>query len=181
MSSASLGAIFHYNPNPLEYWVRHQAELTVTQTADAQARNAVDVRQNFVMGYGNYVISALEHWGLNSGAGFSKTGKFSVGYIEKDFDGYVQADVANHIDFTSLAVGGSYRATPQLRLLAQASQNIASREAKPDLAVGAEYTPFLRGFGIKLGYFHEKKIASVLSFGLNRYFTGSLLFDVSKV
>ena len=132
------------------------------------------------MGYQNFVLSALEHWGLGT-TGATKSSKLSVGYIEKQFDGYVQADVSNYVDFNTLAVGGSYRVNPQIRLLAQASHNIASKESKPDIAAGLEYTPFLRGFGIKLGYFHEKKVASVLSFGLNKYFTGSLLFDVDKV
>ena len=179
LKSATLGGIFHYAPSPLTYWIKYMTDLTVTPSSDPLKRSAVEIRQNFATFYKNYVFSVLETWALASGPqGTSRSAKLSLGYVDPKYDGYVQTDVKDSFCVSQITVGGSYKLNQDLRLYSQISQVISSKPEKIDIGVGVDFSQPLRGIGVKLGYFHEKKIATVLTFGLNRYFTGSILFDV---
>ena len=180
LSSLSLGGIFHYSPpsRPGSYF-RYILDFSVNPNKGESHRAGVEIKHNISYSWLNFVFAATDNWKMEAGnTELNRRGKVSFAYIEKQFDGYVQADTKGKADLIGLTVGGSYKLNQDLRLYSQISQVISSKPEKIDIGVGVDFSQPLRGIGVKLGYFHEKKIATVLTFGLNKYFTGSILFDV---
>ena len=175
--STTLGSVFHFNPATRAYWLRFHSDLSVIPALDGKNltdRPEIEVRQNLTVGWRNFIFGVAESWKFRNG--FSRAARLSVSIKEAKFNGYAELEVKDHLDFTHITLGGSYAATKDARVYAQVSENICNK--KIDLAAGVDAT-IARDFGVKLGYFHQKKIASVLSFKLNKYFSGSLLFDVT--
>lgn len=180
-NSGTVGTVFHYTPQALSYWARYHGDLTVTPAIDgggASDRPEIQIRENFVVGWRNFLFGASENWTFRNG--FNRTGKLSVAinqqkYSTPEYNAFLELDLKDPLDLTTVTAGGWYQACREAKIYAQYSLNLPKKQWE----LGAGVDVSLRaGVGAKLGYFHNQKISSALSFKLNRYFTGSLLFDV---
>ena len=180
-----VGGVFHFD-SFFNRRARYQVELGLGFGAEG-GKNETVLRQNFSLWYKNFILGLYESWNFTQG--FSHESKLSAGYSEGPARAYAQLDLTNDFRVSNLGFGASYKVRPDVKLFLQTQQvlGVTQKDGKTstpfnfagvDIGTGVELTHAPSGVGVKLGYFHEKKIATVLSFGLNRYFTGSILFDV---
>ncbi len=180
-----VGGVFHFDQF-FNRRAKYQVELGLG-FGEETGKQQVLLRQNVSLWYNKFILGLYESWNFTNG--FSTESRLSAGYNDGPIRSYAQMDLGSDFRLSNLGFGASYQVRPDIKVFVQTQQPLKTRDGeKPafsfrgvDIGAGAEYTHRPTGLGVKLGYFHEKKIASVLSFGLNRYFTGSLLFDVSKV
>lgn len=191
--SVGLGGVFHFD-NWFNRRARHQFELGLG--FGSETKNEVLLRQNLSVWYKNFIVGLYAGWNFTNG--FSTETKLSGAFSEGPARAYAQIDLNDSFRLANLAFGASYKVRPDFKVFVQTQKPItafnktektektdkpAEKEVKGnflsnvDLGAGVEYT-HSSGLGVKLGYFHDKKVASVLSFNLNKYFSGSLLFDV---
>jgi hypothetical protein len=180
--SVGLGGVFHFDKY-LNRRVKHQAELNLG--FGQEVRNEVFLRQNLSTWYRNFVFGWYESWNLTNG--FSRESKVSASFKDGSVRAYGQIELDNKLRLTSTGFGASYQINQDVKIFAQTAKPW-NFDHKPleidqirimDLGAGVDINHSATGVGVKLGYFHQKKIASVLSFKLNKYFSGSLLFDVT--
>lgn len=177
----SLGGVFHYD-TAIRRRFRHRIELGLGFGSTAPQKNDLSVINNLSFWYDNFIFSVYNNLNLNN----TQAGetKLSAVYSDRLARAYVQAEVAGPFRFAGFGLGASYKVRPDVTLFVQTQQPLG-KDATPfsfqklDLGVGAGYTHAPTGLGVKLAYFHEKKIATAWTYNLNRYFTGSLLLDVS--
>lgn len=177
LQSGTFGALFHYNPLPLAYWVRYHSDLTLTPALDGQKntdRPEIQIRQNFLTGWNRFLFGIHETWTFRHG--FKRTARFSAAVTDPKFNAFLELDVKDPLDFVTVTGGGWYQVVPEAKVYGQISKNLPKKQW--DLGAGVDLA-HSSGVGVKLGYFHNQKIASAFSFKLNKYFSGSLLFDVS--
>jgi hypothetical protein len=194
--SVGLGGVFHFD-NWFNRRARHQFELGLGFGAPAETKNDITLRQNLSIWHRNFVFGLYESWNFTNG--FSAETKLSGALHQGPARAYAQIDLNDKFRLANLAFGASYKVRPDLKFFIQTQKPIsyptvgkegkvetpketkdivkANFLANVDLGAGVEYT-HSSGLGLKLGYFHDKKVASVLSFNLNKSFSGSLLFDV---
>lgn len=175
--SATVGAIFHCNPTPLKYWARYHTDLTFVPALDGakQAdRPEIQIKQNFVVGWKKLLLGVHETWGFRRG--FGRSARLSAAITDPEkYNAFLELNFLDPQDCTLATAGGWVQVAPQAKLYGQVARNIRSRAW--DLGVGVD-AALPSGLGLKLGYFHKQKIASVVTLKLNKYFSGSLLFDV---
>jgi hypothetical protein len=177
--SIGVGGVFHFDTY-FRRRGRHQIELDVG--FGSLNKNEVALRQNLSVWYRNFVFGWYEAWKLTSG--FARESKASASYGEGPVRAYGQIELDQHFHLTNAGFGASYKISPELKAFVQTNQPL-KKEGHPmgvsslELGAGVDVNHPISGVGVKLGYFHRQRIASVLSFKLNKYFSGSLLFDVS--
>lgn len=176
LQSVTFGSLFHMNASHSGFWSRFHSDISFLPLFDGHdnfERPEIEVRQNFTLGWRKFVFGIYEGWTFRKG--FTRSARLSAALRDSKFNAFAELDVKDGLDFTSLIVGSSYQLRKDTKLMIQVVENLNSREL--DLAAGVDAS-FSRDCGVKLGYFHQKKLASVLSVKLNKYFSGSLLFDV---
>jgi len=172
LNAFSVGTIFHYFPFSSQGWGRYHANITSNLTHGERA--AITIKQNFAYSTRGWTFGALETWDF--GTSFDRRSTFSVGYDQRQFGGYAALDIKDPLDFVSVEGGVSYQAHSTAKLFAQARKNLSS-EDKPEISLGADFTPG-NGSNIKLGYFHDRKLSLSVRTALSKYFSLTLLFDV---
>lgn len=182
--TVGLGGVFHFD-NWFNRRARHQFELGLGFGAAEGLKNDILLRQNISVWYRNFIVGLYLGWNFTNG--FKAETKLSTAYSEGPVRAYAQVDVNDNVKFSNLGFGLSYKVRPDFKVFVQTQKPLGVKptttaDAKyigsiVDLGAGVEYS-HPSGLGLKLGYFHDKKIATALSFNLNRYFSASLLFDV---
>jgi len=183
--TVGLGGVFHAD-RLFNQRYRHQAELGVGFGSD---KSDIVLRQNLSLWYRNFIAGLYLGWNFTNG--FTSETKISGAYSEGPVRAYTQLDLGDRFGFRNLGFGASYKVRPDFKVFVQTSKpfvaktegSTVSTEAprgnflnNVDLGAGVEFS-HRSGLAVKLGYFHDKKVASVLSFNLNKYFSGSLLLD----
>jgi hypothetical protein len=176
--TSTLGALFHFRPAAQPYWLRYQGELTLgpSPRSETPVRPELTMVHSLTLGWRHLHLGLLEHWDLTSQ--FSRSQQLSVSIREKQFEGFLQGDLNERGSLTSLELFGAYQARPDLKLITRIDKQLASEEKELNLAVGVDYA-HSSGFGAKVAYFHQDRVATALNFTLNKTFSGSFLFDVS--
>ena len=179
-----LGGVFHFD-NWFSRRARHQFELGLGFGAAEGTKNDILLRQNFSLWYNNFIAGLYLGWNFTHG--FKTDTKLAAAYSEGPARAYAQVDINDKFRFSNIGFGVSYKVRPDIKLFLQTQTPLGVKSTTTaegasiakivDVGAGVEYQP-IAGLGLKLGYFHDKKIATALSFNLNRYFSASLLFDV---
>jgi hypothetical protein len=178
-STTTLGLVFHHQRGPLSR-LRAQFELGFDeQTADLSQKTQVDLRSNVSFAYRHFVFSVYELWSLTNTT--KREAKLSAAGTYKDVNGFVQLDLKNMWKTpTLLTVGAGYKPIKKIGLYVQATQDLETAEPahKPNVTFGADYT-ICKGFVQKVAVDLKGKASTALNFTVNKFLSGSLLFDVS--
>jgi hypothetical protein len=126
------------------------------------------------------VFSALESFSLSQASIVDS--KLSAAGVYRDVNGYAQVDLS-HVTPSLFTLGVGYRPHRKVSLYAQAVQSLvkaekAERLAAPSATFGVDYA-HCPGFGVKAAVDLKGKLQTAFNFNANKYFSGSLLFDVS--
>ena len=176
LQSVTFGSVFHVNPQSLQFWARHHSDLTLTPSLDGHKnadRPEIQIRQNFTIGWKQYLFGITENWSFRRG--FNRSAKLSAAVVDPKYNAFLELDVRDPLDFVSITTGGWYQVHKNTKLYGQVSENLTQK--KWNFTAGIDHS-LSTGLGIKVGYLHQEKLASVLSFKFNKYFSGSLLLDV---
>ena len=175
--ASTLGALFHFRPASQPYWLRYQGELTLgsSQPSETPVRPDLGMVHSWTLGWRNMRLGLLDHWDLSND--FSRSQQLSVSISEKQFEGFLQADISPRGALAGVEVFSSFEARRDVKVYTSIAKELASKEKELNLAVGVDFA-HASGLGAKLGYFHQDRLALALSFTLNKTFSGSFLFDV---
>lgn len=178
IQAATLGTLFHFTPQSKAYWVRYHSDLTLTPLFDGHKRPdrpEVTIKQNFQVGWRQFLFGAHETWNFKKG--HSRWTRLAGAITEEKYNAFVEVSLLDPLDISLATVGGWVKPIPEAKVYGQATRDLNSKAWELGVGVDATHSS---GLGLKLGYFHGQKIASVVSFKLNKYFSGSLLFDVTE-
>jgi hypothetical protein len=158
---------------------RFQSELAFKQDP-AKERTQVDARAHLSFAYNRFVFSALESFSVSSPSIVDS--KLSAAAVHRDVNGYAQVDLS-HFTPSLLTLGVGYRPHRKVSLYAQAVQSLVKADkaeslAAPSASFGVDYA-HCSGFGVKAAVDLKGKLQTNFNFTANKYFSGSLLFDVS--
>ena len=175
--SPTLGALFHFRPSSQPFWLRYQGELTLgsSQPSATPVRPTLGMAHSWTLGWRRLRLGLVENWDLTGE--FSRSQQLSASIAEKQFEGFLQADLNERGAVAGVELIGSFEATRDLKLFTKLSKELESKEKELNLAVGVDFA-HASGFGAKLAYFHQDRFAAALNFTLNKTFSGSFLFDV---
>ena len=190
--TTTLGVLFHL-ARGAESRFRFQSELAFQQEP-AKDRTQVDAKAQFNFAYNRFVFSALESFSLTKSSVIDS--KLSAAGVYRDLNGYAQLDLTNTSPLV-LSLGVGYRPHRKVSVYAQAVQSLVRVEkvaekvepvvvnsekvmvlAAPAMNFGVDYA-HCTGFGAKAAIDLKGKLQTALNFSVNKYFSGSLLFDVS--
>jgi hypothetical protein len=159
--------------------LRFQSELAFKQDP-AKERTQVDSRTQLSFAYSRFVFTALESFSLSQPSIIDT--KLSAAGVYRDVNGYAQLDLA-HTTPSLFTLGVGYRPHRKVSLYTQAVQSLVRGEkteslSAPTASFGVDYA-HCSGFGVKAAVDLKGKLQTALNFSANKYFSGSLLFDVS--
>lgn len=172
-----MGFLFHLARGP-QYRFRHQSEFTFKRDPKKD-RTEVGARCHSSFAYSRFVFSALESFNLTEHSAIQTN--LSAAGVYRDAQGYAQLDLTN-VTPALFTLGLGYRACKKLSFYAQGTQSLqkaATEEklASPSVALGVDYA-HCTGFGVKSNIDLQGKLQTAFNFNANKYFSGSLLFDV---
>jgi hypothetical protein len=162
--------------------VRHQFELAVAlNKAGDQARN-LQMKHNLRLNYKQYGFHYFTHVDV-SGKPIHHESKLAFSSTQQGVDDYLQVDLDNKFKPKNVSLGLSYGIAQGAKLYLDLSKPVLADKAflcpvGTELSVGASYAHAPTGLTAKLGYFHGKRIASQITYGINKNFKAALSFDV---
>ena len=191
--TTTLGVLFHLARGAQSRF-RFQSELAFKQDP-AKERTQVDARAQLSFAYNRFVFSALESFSLSQPSIVDS--KLSAAGVYRDINGYAQVDLS-HVTPLQFTLGAGYRPHRKVSLYVQAVQSLVKAEkaektektesaeksekaeslAAPTVTFGVDYA-HCPGFGVKAAVDLNYKLQTAFNFNANKYFSGSLLFDVS--
>lgn len=171
--------------NTVNKWgaaVRHQIELGIALNKLADKPRSVEVKHNILLNYKQYGLHLFQHLDFTGNSKHLKT-KLAVSSSFEGFEDYLQVDLNNQFKPTEVSLGASYQVAKGASLYFDASKPVLADKAflcpvGTQFSVGASYAHKPSGLSAKLAYFHGKRLASHLTYAINKEFTGSLSFDV---
>lgn len=176
-SSTTLGLVFHHQRGPLSR-LRAQFELGFQDNStDATQKTQVDLKSNVSFAYRNFVFGVYELLNLSSLS--SRDVKLSAAGVYGDSKGFVQLDLNNVWRPTFLSVGLGFSPLKKLGLFALATHSLVPAEPakRPSLSFGLDYA-HSKSFGTKFACDLKGKLSTNFNYSVNKYLSGSLLFDV---
>lgn len=182
-NSTVLGLLLHLAKGPQSRY-RIQAECTLKTGVNPDKDNIdVNFRSNASFAYNHFVFSALKTFNLTTDA--SVAAQLSAAAVYDNASGYAQIDL-NKTTPTLFTIGGGFKAHRQVSFFAQAVQSLQKEKVEaveklpnPSVAFGVDYA-HCPGFGVKAAADLKGKLQTNFNFTANKYFSGSLLFDVSS-
>ena len=196
-SSTILGFLFHHQRG-LTSRLRSQLEFTFTESElakaeDKKVRTDIGFKANVSYANSNFVFGLFENWNLTSS--LNRESKVSAAGRLDNISGYAQVDLKDKWAPSLVTLGAGYKVHKDVTVYVQGIQDLEKVEVKksegaaakepigttfkkPDVSIGVDYK-HCSGFATKLAYNLKGKVSSNLMFNVNKYFTGSLLFDVS--
>ena len=178
--STILGLLFHMARGS-ESRYRIQTECTLKNGLNPEKdKMEVNLRTNASFAYNHFVFSALKTLNLTGDA--SLAAQISAAAVYDTASGYAQLDLEKTTP-TLFTIGGGFKPLNQISFFAQAVQSLqkvekAEKLANPSVTFGVDYA-HCPGFGVKAAADLKGKLQTNFNFTANKYFSGSLLLDVS--
>ena len=170
--------MFHFARGS-QHSCRHLAEFNFKQDATDEVTGG-EARVHSSFAYSYFVFNVLKSFDLTE---YSKVqSNVSAAAVYRDAQGFAQLDLT-HLTPNLFTLGLGYKLCNKFSLYAQGSQALQKAEkeetlAKPTVSLGVDYA-HCSGFGVKGAIDLKGKLQTAFNFNANKYFSGSLLFDVS--
>lgn len=171
--------------NAVNSWgaaVKHQGEISVALHHAADQPRQVQFKHNLHLKHKQFGAHLFQHidW---SGKNKHLESKLAFTANYKGVEDYIQVDLDSGFKPKNVGLGFSYAVAKGAKVYVDLGKPVLPDKAflcpiGTELSVGASYAHAPTGLSGKLGYLHGKRVASTLTYGLNKNLAASLSFDV---
>lgn len=171
--------------NSVNNWgatVRHQGEISVALHHAADQARQITFKHNLHLQHKQFGAHLFQHidW---SGKEKHQETKLAFTAAYKGAEDYLQVDLDNNFKPKNVGLGFSYAVAKGAKVYVDLGKPVLADKAflcpvGTELSAGASYAHAPTGLSGKIGYFHGKRVASTITYGLNKNLTAALSFDV---